>query len=334
MTDSWTLTDSDGLQIQVLRHGASWVGCRVPLAEGEPREVLLGFDDLESQRRNRAYVGATVGRWANRIAGLQLRRGNLAWPLASEPGLNHQLHGGPGGFHQRDWTLLEHGDHLLRLGLHSPDGDQGFPSALDVEVSYTLPGQGVVQIDFHARLHGARPCPVGLTNHAYFQLDGRGRGEQSAGEGGLRWQDVRDQTLQLAASQALPLDGFGLPAGAPAPLSGSALDYRAARRIGQPLDQAFVLDGGDLPAARLQSVDGRVALDLYTSLPALQVYTGHYLASCTQGCQPKWPDFSAVALEPQYLPDSPHHPEWSQPDCWLEPGQVWAHRNRYQFSSR
>ncbi|MCV2364408.1 galactose-1-epimerase [Paucibacter sp. DJ1R-11] len=334
MMDRWSLTDSDGLQIQVLRYGASWVSCRVPLANEAPREVLLGFDDLASQRRNRGYVGATVGRWANRIAGLELRRGGQAWPLASEPGLNHQLHGGPGGFHQRDWTLLEHSEQQLRLGLHSPDGDQGFPGALDVEVRYSLPGHGAVQIDFHARLHGAQACPVGLTNHAYFQLDGRGRGEQTAGEGGLRWQDVRTQTLQLGASQALPLDGSGLPAGAPAPVSGGALDYRTARLIGQPLDQAFVLDSGDMPAARLQSVDGRVALDLYTSLPALQVYTGHYLAPCTQGCHPQWPDFSAVALEPQYLPDSPHHPEWPQPDCWLEPGQVWAHRNRYQFHGR
>lgn len=368
----WTLTGPDGLQIRVLRLGASWVGCRVPLAgpggEGagpgggpraavapavpevpEVREVLLGFNDLDSQRRNRAYVGATVGRWANRIAGLALRRGGQSWPLASEPGLNHQLHGGPGGFHQRDWTLLERGPHHLRLGLHSPDGDQGFPGALDVAVSYSLPGDGTVQVDFHALLHGGQPCPVGLTNHAYFQLDGRGQGEQlAAQEGGpggpggnasLRWQDVRTQALQLAASHVLPVDGHGLPLGGPQTVEGRAMDYRRARPIAQALDHAFLLDGGtDLsstrPAATLQSADGRVRLELSTTLPALQVYTGHFLAPCTQGCQPQWPDFSAVALEPQYLPDSPHHPEWPQPDCWLQPGQAWVQRNRYRFISR
>lgn len=350
--DGWTLTGPDGLQIQVLRLGASWVSCRVPLAGPEFREVLLGFDDLASQRRNRAYVGATVGRWANRIAGLVLRRGGQSWPLASEPGLNHQLHGGPGGFHQRDWTLLERGPHHLRLGLHSPDGDQGFPGALDVAVSYSLPGDGTVQIDFHALLHGDQPCPVGLTNHAYFQLDGRGEGEQLAGQDGglgepggkasLRWQDVRTQTLQLAATHVLPVDGHGLPTGGPQAVEGRAMDYRRARSVAQPLDHAFLLDGaGDAAsapterlAATLQSADGRVRLELSTTLPALQVYTGHFLAPCTQGCQPQWPDFSAVALEPQYLPDSPHHPEWPQPDCWLQPGQAWVQRNRYRFISR
>ncbi len=325
--DAWTLTGEDGLQIRILGSGASWVGCRVPLRDGGSREVLLGFDDLDSQRRNRAYVGATIGRWANRIAGLKLRRGERAWSLASEPGLNHQLHGGPGGFHQRDWTLLELTDQRIRLGLHSPEGDQGFPGALDVEVLYTLLGGLGMEIEFRARLSGPRPCPVGLTNHAYFQLDGRADA------------DVRQQQLQVAAHQVLPVDAHGLPTGGPAPVGDDGpmqrFDYRARRPIAQALDQAFLLDPTATPMARpaatLTAADGRVAMDVFTSLPAMQVYTGEFLASGTQGCSPSWPAFGGIALEPQFLPDSPHHPEWPQPDCWLQPGALWSHRIRYRF---
>lgn len=324
--EAWTLTGPEGLQIRVLGLGASWVGCRVPMRDGASREVLLGFEDLDSQRRNRAYVGATVGRWANRIAGQRLRTGDRSWALATEPGANHQLHGGPGGFHQREWTLLERAGDRLRLGLHSEDGDQGFPGDLAVEVLYRLLPGHVVEIDYRARLGGTRASPVGLTNHAYFQLDGH------------RDRDVRHQRLQVTASRVLPVDTQGLPTGAPEPvehLQAGRWDYRGGRTIGQALDNAFLLEEGIASMARaaatLKSADGLLAMDLFTTLPALQVYTGEFLGSGTQGCHPQWPAFSGIALEPQYLPDSPHHPEWPQPDCWLRPGSVWAHRIRYRF---
>ncbi|WP_416763093.1 galactose-1-epimerase [Roseateles sp. So40a] len=326
MSDAaWTLSRPGGVSIRVLGHGASWVGCRVPLRDGSTREVLLGFDDLDSQRRNRAYVGATIGRWANRIASSQLRRGDRVWPLLSEPGLNHQLHGGPGGFHQREWTLVSQARDRLRLALHSPDGDQGFPGALDVEVRYTLPDAMTVDIELIAVLQGDDPSPVGLTNHAYFQLDGDG------------CVDVRRQRLRVAANRMLPVDASGLPTGAPMAVEGTRFDYREGRVIGEALDHAFLLPEGhasaDAPrhAATLKSADGLLAMDLSTSLPAVQVYTGEFLAAGTAGCSPRWPAYGGIALEPQFLPDSPHHPEWAQPDCWLAPGQTWRHRLRYRF---
>lgn len=326
--EAWTLSGPGGLSIRVLGLGASWVGCRVPLRDGSVREALLGFDDLESQRRNRAYIGATIGRWANRIAGLRLEKDGREWPLVSEPGLNHQLHGGPGGFHQREWTLLERSDRSLRLGLHSADGDQGFPGALDAQVSYRLLDDLTVEIELQAVLSGDQTSPVGMTNHAYFQLDGDGD------------VDVRGQRLRVAAERALPVDGSGLPTGAPVAVEGTRFDFREARVIGEAVDHAFLLDGageggssGDAMrlAAKLKSADGLLAMDLSTTLPSLQVYTGEFLADGTAGCSPRWPAFSGIALEPQYLPDSPHHPEWPQPNCWLQPGQTWRHRMRYRF---
>ena len=326
--EAWTLRGADGLAIRVLRLGASWVGCRVPLRDGSVREALLGFDDMASQRRNRAYIGATIGRWANRIAGLRLRKDGREWALVSEPGLNHQLHGGPGGFHQREWRLLERTATSLRLGLQSEDGDQGFPGALEAQVSYRLLGDLSVEIELEARLHGEQASPVGMTNHAYFQLDRDGEA------------DVRGQRLRVAARRVLPVDGSGLPTGAPVAVDGSRFDFRETRVIGQALDHAFLLDGagegvpsadGMRLAAKLKSADGLLGMDLSTTLPSLQVYTGEFLADGTVGCSPRWPAFSGIALEPQYLPDSPHHPEWPQPDCWLAPGGVWRHRMRYRF---
>lgn len=326
---AWTLNGPEGergLQIRVLAHGASWVGCRVPLADGSVREVLLGFDDLASQRANRAFVGAVVGRYANRIAGRQLRRGGQVWPLACAPGANHQLHGGPGGFHQRDWTLLECGPDQLLLGLHSADGDQGYPGALEVQVRYSLRAPLCVEVEFSATLGGDQPCPVGLTQHAYFQLDGAHTALAV---------DVRRQRLRVAAGQVLPVDESALPSAPPQPVDGTDFDLRRLRSPLRTLDHAYLLDAaaarGEQPAAELWSADGQLGLELSATLPALQVYTGNYLGTDTAACSPAWPDHTGLALEPQYLPDSPHHPEWPQPDCWLAPGATWRQRFVYRF---
>ena len=305
------LARADGLDLRLLRHGASWVGCSVPLRDGSRREVLLGFDTLAEQRANRAYVGATVGRWANRIAGPLLQRDGRTWPLATEPGLGHQLHGGPGGFHQRDWTLAERGATHAVFTLHSPDGDQGFPGALDVTVRYALGPDLSVELTFDAVLRGAQACPVSLTNHAYFQLDGGPC-------------DVRAQQLHVAADRYLPVDASGLPTGGPAGVEGTRFDFRRARRIENAVDHAFLLQGG----ARLRAADGQVALVLSTSMPTLQVYTGEFLPEGTGG---RWPRFGGIALEPGWLPDSPRHADWPQPDCWLSPGGRWQHRIEYRF---
>jgi aldose 1-epimerase len=300
-----------GLELRLLRFGASWVGCRVPLRDGRQREVLLGFDSPQAQRSNRAYVGATVGRWANRIGGAALHRDGRTWRLVTEPGLQQQLHGGPGGFHQRDWSLRDHGAEHALFALHSPDGDQGFPGELDVTVRYAL-GPGLsVAVTFDAALHGPHPCPVSLTNHAYFQLDGTPI-------------DVRRQHLRVAASHYLPVDSSGLPVGGPAPVDHTRFDLRHERRIDAALDHAFLLQGD----ASLRSTDGCLALRLSTSMPALQVYTGEFLPEGTAG---RWSRFSGIALEPGWLPDSPRHPEWPQTDCWLAPGRRWQHHIVYRF---
>jgi aldose 1-epimerase len=170
-----------------------------------------------------------------------------------------------------------------------------------------------VTLAFEARLSGEHPCPVSLTNHAYFQLDGQPI-------------DVRRQHLCVEADAFLPVDAHGLPLGGPAPVQGTRFDFRRDRRIDGALDHAFLLKGD----VRLCATDRLVTLTLSATMPALQVYTGDFLA---QGTGERWPCFSGIALEPGWLPDSPRHAEWPQPDCWLAPGQVWQHRIAYRFQT-
>ena len=314
------LKSAEGLELRLLTFGASWVGCRLPLRDGTHREVLLGFESTEAHRANRAYVGATVGRWANRIVGSVLHHGGRTWPLLTEPGLQHQLHGGPGGFHQREWRLDDLGASHVVFSLHSPDGDQGFPGALDVTVSYTLGPDLSVEVVFDAVIRGAQACPLSMTNHAYFQLDGVRTGLPMGVP-----QDVRQQRLQIAAAHYLPVDDRGWPDGDPQSVQGTRFDFQHERCIEAALDHAFLLQGG----ASLWSTDRCVTLHVDTSMPALQVYSGEFLPQGTGG---HWPQFSGIALEPGWLPDSPHHPDWPQPSCWLEPGQRWQHRIGYRFA--
>jgi aldose 1-epimerase len=336
-----TLRDASGLSLDLMDRGATWYSCRVPVrGEDGPREVLLGGASPALHCANTAYLGATVGRYANRIAGSRIERDGQVWPLVPQAGSAHQLHGGPEGFDRRRWAVIEHGPDHARFALVSPDGDQGFPGELHAEVSVHLPGDGVIEQTFQATT--SAPTPVCLTNHAYFNLDG------DAG-------DIRRHALRVPAGRYLPVDEALIPLGPLAPVAGTRFDFRTLRLIGAgdadagagagAYDHAFLLDGlaeaareaDDVrpialqPAAELRSGDGRLCLAIDTSMAALQVYTGAFLGSQNGRDGRPMNAHAGIALEPQCLPDSPHHPEWPQPSCWLQPGQVWRQRIRYQF---
>jgi aldose 1-epimerase len=266
-----------------------------------------------------------VGRYANRIAGARIAHGGRTWPLAPfPPSSPHQLHGGPGGFHTRTWKAEPHGVQGLRLELVSPEGDQGFPGEMRVQVVYRLPDAMTIEMDVTATV--TSPCPVAITNHAYFNLDGDA-------------QDARGHRLRIAASHYTPVDAELLPLGPPAEVTGTSFDFREAKAVrtdwlgdaqqavAAGYDHAFLLDaacaGGAAPAVELTSSRGDLRLAIATTLPALQLYTGQQLA---QPC-------AGMALEPGYLPDSPNHPEWPQPSCWLQPGQTWRSLTRYTFTT-
>lgn len=318
----FTLEDGSGLQITLMDWGATWLSCRVPAGGGGLREVLLGHRHPADHLSQPGHLGAIVGRYANRIAGARFALDGREWALASNEGPN-QLHGGPQGFGKRRWTPLAYSARELRLGLVSPDGDQGFPGCLEVEVAYRIEGPGTVAITFDARCDA--PCPVNLTGHAYFNLDGD-----------VPPLDIRHHRVAIAASAYLPVDDALIPTGRIEPVDGTPFDLRQSREIGSlAYDHCFVLDPsaarGETPAARLWSTDGRLQMTMWADHPGLQFYTGAWLWKSTDRRGQTHPPHAGLALEPQAWPDSPNRPQW--PSSVLRPGERYLRNIRVRFEA-
>lgn len=324
------LQNKSGIVVSVMDWGATLLSCRVPMKDGSIRETLLGSPSLEAQVQQHVYLGASVGRYANRIANGQLQYKNEIIHLAmSHP--PHQLHGGPEGFDKRRWRILSQDQQHIVYALDSVDGDQGFPGRLQVTAHYHLTEDNRIRIAYHATVD--KPCPVNLTNHAYFNLDSKPG-------------DIRQHQLQINADEYLPVDGTGIPTAGLKSVTETSFDFRSAKTIARDFlkesdqlivkgyDHAFLLQTkGDLtqPAARLWSNDGLLEMVMYTTAPALQFYSGNYLEGTPAREQGIYHDYHGLALESQFLPDSPNHPEWPQPDCWLQPGEHYESITEYQF---
>jgi len=322
-----------GLRVEITDLGASWVSCKVPLRDGTQREALLGYEHLDRYLGGEGCFGATVGRYANRIGGARYRRQGVDVQLIANQWGN-QLHGGPEGFNHRRWQVVRADARAIVLGLHSPDGDQGFPGAVDVRVRYALDSDFSVRIDFEADV--SRETPLALTNHALFNLDA----EHS---------DCRGHRLQIAADRYVPVDAQRIPLGTLAPVPAD-FDFRRAHRIDRDFlasgqqrqadgyDHAFLLDpacrSGERPAAEVESTDGRLQLRLYTDQPALQFYSGNFLEGVSRRGGGTYARYAGLALEPGLPPDSPNHPEWSPwSDCFAQPGAPWRAFLRWEFRS-
>lgn len=325
------LAHASGVRLTLMDWGATWLSCRVDVGgpAGE-REVLLGCGDLADYFKQTAFLGATVGRYANRIGKAQFARDGRVYQLAPTQGGN-QLHGGPDGYDKRRWRIVEQSAEHVVLAIASPDGDQGFPGNLEATVCYRLQDGARIAMEYTARVDA--PCPVNFTNHAYFNLDGGPT-------------DVRQHTLQIRAQRYLPIDAGLIPVGAPVGVAGTSFDFTQPKTIARDFlsdeqqrlaggyDHAYQLDAdcGDcrVAASTLTSGDGSLVMELYTSKPALQFYSGNHLT----GVPARFGSYAAnqgLALETQFLPDSPNHPEWQQPDCWLQPGQTYHHTTVLAF---
>lgn len=323
MPDLITLQQPGGLTVTLSAWGASWRSCVVPMAGGAAREVLLPPRHARiGADQPRTFMGATLGRYANRIAGGRIERDGQAWPLTLGAGERHQLHGGPQGWDTRCWTLAQHDSRSARYELVSPDGDQGFPGEAHASVTYALLDAQTLEITYTATVDA--PSPLCLSNHAYFNLDARQDGACS---------DVRQHALQISAARYLPVDAELIPRGELADVAGTGFDFQVRRPVGSHYDHAFLLDAPGLEAAQavLTSADGRLRMALSTTLPALQLYTGQGLGGLPAPDDLHYTPCAGLALEPQCLPDSPHHPEWPQPSCWLVPGERGVQRVRYSF---
>lgn len=325
-----TLRNRNGMVATFMDWGATWLSARVPMGDGHVREALLGCATPSDYLQQSAYLGATVGRYANRIAQAQLQRDGQRIALVANQGA-HQLHGGPEGFHNRRWQIVCQSDSEVEYRLDSADGDQGFPGTLQVSLRYHLDDENTLSISYDATVDKA--CPVNLTNHAYFNLDA---------EHG----DARQHRLQLNADHYLPVDSEGIPHSPLKAVAGTSFDFRQAKSLAQDFlsdadqqavkgyDHAYLLnDSAAQPAATLWSADGKLQLNVFTSAPALQLYSGNYLEGTPAREQGVYTAFQGIALESEFLPDSPNHPEWPQPDCWLQPGESYQSVTRYQLTA-
>ncbi len=323
-----------GPVLRLLTLGATVHDLEVTDADGVRRHVVLGHPTTADYLASRGYLGGTIGRYANRIRG-----GHL--PLAGDEhqlGVHdrgHHLHGGPDGFDRRLWTLVEHDDDRATLELVSPDGDQGFPGEVTVRVTFAVDPAGVT-IDLAATTDAT--TVVNLTQHAYFNLGGRGSGT------------VDDHLLQVPASSYTPIDQEGIPLGDHAPVDGTPFDLRRPTRIAaavrddhpqvvdaRGIDHNFVIDAaqdppGPVTHAILTSPATGLSLEVRSDQPGLQVYTGNVLdgtSPAAGGGRHRQGD--GIALEPQLFPDSPHHDDW--PSALLAPGEQYRARLEWRFSA-
>ncbi len=309
-----------GMAASVLTWGAAIRGLVVPLRNGA-RRVVLGFDDPDSYRGNRANLGVVVGRCANRIAGGRFVLDGCEYRLAlNEKGRTH-LHGGSPGFGHRPWRLIESGAAHVRLGLTSADGDQGYPGAVEATCRYSLEAPATLRVELRART--TAPGPVNLAQHSYFTLAASG--------------DIRDHLLTVEADAYTPTDDRLIPTGVIAPVAGTPYDFRAPRAIGASghrYDINMVLRGpsGTLRrAARAESPVRDLAMELWTTEPGLQLYDSANLSPGARGIdgQRHFPH-AGLCLEPQRFPDSVNHPNF--PTVILRPGEEYRQTTEYRFS--
>jgi galactose mutarotase-like enzyme len=340
----FTLSNGHGMQLAAMTYGGIIVSLRVPDRAGRPGDVVLGYDSLGGYLKSSPYFGAIVGRYGNRIARGQFTLAGKTYRLATNNGPNH-LHGGVRGFDKVLWSaeLFERGDSVGIVFRHtSPDGDEGYPGTLTASVTYTLTAGNEVIVDYQATTD--QPTPVNLTQHSYFNLSGGDGGEQ----------DILGHELTIDADAFTPVDSTLIPTGAIAPVAGTPLDFRTPTAIGARIDQPdeqlrdgkgydhnFVLKRGDVGAwgsglahaAQLfEPSSGRV-LDIYTTEPGLQFYSGNFLDGSITGKGGRVYRYrSGLCLETQHFPDSPNHPNF--PSTILRPGEEYRSRTVWRFSLR
>lgn len=321
-----------GPVLEVLDLGATVHRLWVTGGDGVRRDVVLSHPDPEAVLASTAYLGGTIGRYANRIAhgrfpldGREVRLGT------NDRG--HLVHAGPEGFDRKRWTVVSHDDDHVELALTSPDGDQGFPGTLEVTARFTVVDDAV-ELVLGATTDA--PTPVCLTSHAYLNLDGEGSGT------------IDGQWLAVDAPAYVETDGTGIPLpGPPSPVDGTPFDLREARQLGPVvrqdhpqlrdaggIDHNYVLTPGDgvRPVAWLTSPATRTRMVLSTDQPGLQVYTGNGLDGSERSSAGTWHrQGDGLALEPQVFPDTPNRPDFD--DATLRPGETYRATLRWAFEA-
>ena len=316
---------------RVTEYGATLTELWVPDRNGKLANVVLGYERLDDYIRSNFFLGATVGRVANRIANGTFTLDGRTYTLATNRPPNH-LHGGVRGFDKRVWTgraapTEPESGSIATFTYTSPDGEEGYPGTVTVTVAYTLTDANELRIDYRATTD--KPTPINLTNHSFFNLAGSGT--------------ILDHVLTLNASRYTPVGASLIPTGEIAAVAGSALDFTRPRRIGERIDEVrsfangydhnFVLDagGGALAlAARIEEPTSGRVLEIRTTEPGMQFFTGNRFDGTFPGVGGAiYQRHAGFALEPQHFPDAINQPEF--PSVVLRPGQTFMSSTVYRF---
>lgn len=331
--DLFTLTNAHGIEVRAITYGAIIVSIRTPDRNGRLADIVLGLNTLDQYRTRSRFFGAVVGRYANRIGGARFTLDGRTYQLAANNGPNH-LHGGIRGFDKVVWkgeAFDRDGAAGVVFTYRSPDGEEGYPGTLDAKVTYTLTPRDELVIDYTATADKA--THVNLTQHTYFNLAGEGSG------------DILQHQLTLDADRYTPVDERLIPLGELASVEGTPFDFRKPAAIGaridadheqlrrgQGYDHNFVLNGGPglRRAARVVEPSSGRTLDVATTQPGVQFYSGNFLDGTATGKSGRaYGRRSGFCLETQHFPDSPNKPSF--PSTILRRGQEYRSRTVFTF---
>ncbi len=318
-------TISDDIEVKISNYGGTIVSIRTPDITGKMGDVMLGFDSLDGYLGNKAYHGATIGRYANRIKGGRFELDGVEYTLAKNDQGNH-LHGGLKGFDKAVWIseILENG---VRLNYKSVDMEEGYPGTLDVSVTFKVEGDSLA-IDYYAET--TKPTVLNLTNHAYFNLRGGG--------------DALGHKLWIDADDYSPISEALIPLTENERVEGTPFDFRNEVVVGDRINDAhvqlqrgggydhnYVLNQINNPQASLTDPESGRVLEVSTTMPGVQMYTGNFIDGSDIGRNGPIERRGGICLETQFFPDSPNRPEFPSPV--LRPGEKYIEKTVYRFTT-
>lgn len=333
-----TLTNGKGVSVRIITYGATLQSLHAPDRDGKDADIVLGYDDLAGYVNKPNFFGVTVGRYANRIAGGKFSLDGHRYQLTLNDKTN-SLHGGVQGFDKRVWQIVSTSDGpeaSVTFALTSPDGDQGYPGTLKASVTYSLNEAGDITIDNVATTD--KPTIVNMTNHSIFNLTGEGSPF-----------GIQEHRLTIPATHYTPVDEKLIPTGELRAVAGTVFDFTRGRTlayglrdgrdpqivIGRGYDHNFALDAGltDAPklAARLEDPRSGRVLEVWSTDPGVQIYTGNFLDGTLVGKQGHvYRMGDGIALEPQKFPDAPNQPSFVS--ARVDPGKPYHHRMMFRLS--
>lgn len=326
--DLYTLTNANGLKVGIINYGGILTSLHVPDRSGNLADIVLGYDSLDEYTRDAAHFGATIGRYANRIAKGKFTLNGVEYTLAANNGPNH-LHGGVKGFDKVVWNaeaIEENNSLSVKLTYLSKDGEEGYPGNLSCTVIYTLTNRNELKISYEAKTD--KPTIINLTHHSYFNLAGHNSG------------DILGHILTLNADHFLGVDDELIPTGQIEPVKDTPMDFTRPMPIGSRIaqvkggyDHNYVLNNSDGSLALAASVyepgTGRV-MQILTTEPGIQFYSGNFLNGSGKGKNAVYNKHNGFCLETQHFPDSPNNLDF--PSVVLNPGEKYTHLTVHKFS--